>query len=406
MQALLFIFSCALALLTSFGAQAQEFRALARILPEASMLEDSGRGGAELTLALSQAVPYRVYLLDDPARVVLDFREVTWSGLAEGFDRSAHVTSVQTGRGDAGWSRMVLLLDTPMGIDRAAMQTDDTDGSAVVHLSLSRISDTAFADRAAEAPPGTRLPPIALSGSVASGRNDGLIMVALDPGHGGVDPGAERRGENEADLMLVFALELREVLLRSGLFDVMLTREGDWFVSLPERLTLARGAGADVFLSLHADAIASGIAQGATVYTLSDTASDAASQALAEAHDRADLLAGVDLAGNDDEVAGVLMDLARRDTAPRAHAMADRIVESFLAANIALHPHPRMEAGFSVLKAPDIPSALIELGFISDAGDLANLLDPAWRERVQIAIRDALLAWAAEDEARAGLLRQ
>ncbi len=379
---------------------------MARVLPESSRLEDSGRDGVDLSLALSQAVPYRVFLLDDPARVVLDFREVTWSGLAVDFDQSDHVDAVRTGRGDAGWSRMVLRLATPMGIDRAAMRTNEADGSAVVTLSLSEVSAAEFAERAAEAPPGTRLPPVAIAGARPSEANGGLIMVALDPGHGGVDPGAERQGQNEADLMLVFALELREVLLRSGLFDVVLTREGDWFVSLPERLTLARSAGADLFLSLHADAISSGAAQGATVYTLSETASNAASQALAEAHDRADLLAGVDLAGNDDEVAGVLMDLARRDTAPRSQAMADRIVEGFLASNIALHPHPRMEAGFSVLKAPDIPSALIELGFISDSGDLSNLMDPAWRERVQVAIRDALVTWAAEDEARGALLRQ
>ncbi len=379
---------------------------MARVMPESSRLEDSGRDGVDLSLALSQAVPYRVFLLDDPARVVLDFREVTWSGLAVDFDQSDHVDAVRTGRGDAGWSRMVLRLATPMGIDRAAMRTNEADGSAVVTLSLSEVSAAEFAERAAEAPPGTRLPPVAIAGARPSEANGGLIMVALDPGHGGVDPGAERQGQNEADLMLVFALELREVLLRSGLFDVVLTREGDWFVSLPERLTLARSAGADLFLSLHADAISSGAAQGATVYTLSETASNAASQALAEAHDRADLLAGVDLAGNDDEVAGVLMDLARRDTAPRSQAMADRIVEGFLASNIALHPHPRMEAGFSVLKAPDIPSALIELGFISDSGDLSNLMDPAWRERVQVAIRDALVTWAAEDEARGALLRQ
>ena len=231
-------------------------------------------------------------------------------------------------------------------------------------------------------------------------------MIALDPGHGGVDPGAQRRGQDEADLMLVFAIELREVLLRSGLFDVVLTREGDWFVSLPERVTIARGAGAAAFISLHADALAAGDARGATVYTLSETASDAASEALAESHDRADLLAGVDLAGSDDEVADILIDLARLETAPRSDSLADHIVEAMDGAGVELHPHPRLEAGFSVLKAADIPSVLVELGFISDMDDLANLMDPEWRETVQEAIRDALVAWAIADEARVGLMRQ
>ena len=233
-----------------------------------------------------------------------------------------------------------------------------------------------------------------------------LIMVALDPGHGGVDPGALRDGTDEADLMLIFALELREVLLRTGQFDAVLTREGDWFVSLPERVTIARSAGADVFLSLHADALAEGRARGATVYTLSDTASDAASAALAEAHDRADLLAGVDLAGNDDEVAGVLIDLARLETAPRSGALADQLVAGLTAAGATLYNQPRLEAGFSVLKAADIPSVLLELGYLSDSGDLENLQNADWRARVQEGIRDAMLAWAREDAAISALLRR
>ena len=131
-----------------------------------------------------------------------------------------------------------------------------------------------------------------------------------------------------------------------------------------------------------------------------------ASEALAEAHDRADLLAGVDLAGSDDEVAGVLLDLARLETAPRSEALADAIVAALDEAGANLHRHPRLEAGFSVLKAADIPSVLVELGFMSDAEDLANLMDASWRERTQEAIRDALLAWIAEDQARTALLRQ
>ena len=391
-------------LMTLPGA-AQDLRALARVLAEGSQVQDDGRD-VVLDLALTQAVPYRVFVLDDPARVVLDFREVNWTGLGTGFDGSDRVTQVVTGRGDAGWSRMVLTLTGPMAVDQAGMDTDDTAGTAQVRLRLEPVSQAVFTDLAAHTPPGVRLPPVPVASSSAAGRAEGPIMIALDPGHGGVDPGAQRQGHDEADLMLVFAIELREVLLRSGLFDVVLTREGDWFVSLPERVTIARAAGARAFVSLHADALASGQARGATVYTLSDTASDAASEALAEAHDRADLLAGVDLAGSDDEVADVLIDLARLDTTPRSEALADQIVAALDRAGANLHRHPRLEAGFSVLKSADIPSVLVELGFISDAEDLANLMDADWRERAQEAIRDALVAWAAEDQARTALLRQ
>ncbi len=393
-------------LMVSLPAAAQDLRALARVLAEGSRLEDDGRE-VVLDLALTQAVPYRVFVLDDPARVVLDFREVNWAALGPELDASSHVTGLAMGRGDAGWSRMVLTLDRPMEIAQAGMQTDDTDGTAQVQLRLSPVSQAVFTELAAHTPPGVRLPPVPVADSALPVRVEGgPIMIALDPGHGGVDPGAQRRGQDEADLMLIFAIELREVLLRSGLFDVVLTREGDWFVSLPERVTIARSAGARAFLSLHADALEAGRARGATVYTLSETASDAASEALAEAHDRADLLAGVDLAGSDDEVAGVLLDLARLETAPRSAALADHIVAGLDRAGANLHRHPRLEAGFSVLKAADIPSVLVELGFISDPEDLANLLDADWRARVQEAIRDALVAWAAEDQAQNALLRQ
>lgn len=385
-------------------AAAQDLRALARVLAEGSRLEDDGRA-VVLDLALTQAVPYRVFVLDDPARVVLDFREVNWTGLAPDFDRSDRISDVVTGRADAGWSRMVLTLTGPMAVDQAGMITDDADGSATVQLRLLPVRQAEFADLAAHVPLGVQLPPVPVEAAVGP-RGDGPIMIAIDPGHGGVDPGAQRRGQDEADLMLVFAIELREVLLRSGRFDVVLTREGDWFVSLPERVTIAREARAQAFLSLHADALSEGVARGATVYTLSETASDAASEALAEAHDRADLLAGVDLAGSDDGLADVLIDLARLETAPRSEALADRIVAALDQAGANLHRPPRLEAGFSVLKAADIPSVLVELGFISDSEDLANLTDAGWRARVQEAIRDALLAWASEDEVRATLLRQ
>ncbi|WP_432678139.1 N-acetylmuramoyl-L-alanine amidase [Nioella aestuarii] len=387
-------------------AAAQDLRALARVLADDSRLEDDGRD-VVLDLSLTQAVPYRVFVLDEPERVVLDFREVNWAALGPDFDDADQVTAVAMGRGDAGWSRMVLSLDRPMEIAQAGMETDDTDGTAHVRLRLSPVSADEFAELAAHTPPGVRLPPVPVADTAPPARPEGgPIMIALDPGHGGVDPGAQRRGQDEADLMLVFAIELREVLLRSGLFDVVLTREGDWFVSLPERVTIARSAGAQAFLSLHADALEAGRARGATVYTLSETASDAASEALAEAHDRADLLAGVDLAGSDDEVAGVLLDLARLENAPRSEALADHIVAALDNAGANLHRHPRLEAGFSVLKAADIPSVLIELGFLSDAEDLANLMDATWREQAQEAIRDALVAWAAEDQAQSALLRQ
>ena len=151
-------------------------------------------------------------------------------------------------------------------------------------------------------------------------------VIVLDPGHGGIDPGAVRGEHREADLMLAFARDLADALVRSGRFQVRLIRDADDFLRLSERIGVAREAKAFAFLSFHADALSEGRARGASVYTLSDQASDATAAELVEAHDRADLLAGQDLSGTDDVIAGILVDLARTDTRPRSRALAGHLL--------------------------------------------------------------------------------
>jgi len=397
-----------LTLATALPASAQGFGAMARVLGAESALEDRGQG-AEMTLALTQAVPFRVFTLADPYRVVIDFRQVAWSGLPPGFDAADAVTSVETGAAfQPGWSRMVLTLDAPLMPAVAAMETDPTTGEARVILRLDPTTEDGFAAQAGP-PPGAEAGLLVTAGQPDPGtlsRTDGRLVVVLDPGHGGVDPGAVRGDLHEANIVLTFARELREALRRTGRVEVVMTRDADIFVPLPTRITLARAAGADLFISIHADAVAEGWAQGATVYTLSEMASDAASAALAEQHDRADLLEGVDLSGADDVVADILMDLARVETAPRAAALADGLVAQISASGLELHSSPRGEAGFTVLKAADIPSVLLEIGFMSAEGDLDNLMNPDWRAEMQAALVTAILDWAEADAARAALLRQ
>jgi N-acetylmuramoyl-L-alanine amidase len=391
--------------LAPLAAVAQGFGALARVLPGESVVE-AGEEGVTLTLGLSQPVPFRVFTLADPWRVAIDFREVLWDGLPEGFGAEVDgVLAVETGTAlDPGWSRIVLTLNGPMAPRIAAMETDEATGAATVRVDLVPGTEEAFLARAG-LPPGVAAESAAADrGPVA--RTDGRLVIVLDPGHGGVDPGAVRGEHTEADLVLTFARELADALRRTGRAEVVLTREADVFVPLPTRVTIARAANADALVSIHADALAEGRARGATVYTLSDTASDAASAALAEQHDRADLLQGIDLSRSDDVVAGVLMDLARTETAPRAEALADRLVTAIGVADMRLHGRPRGEAGFTVLRAADIPSVLLEIGFMSDARDLENILDPGWRARMQAALVEGLLDWAETDAVRAGLLRQ
>lgn len=370
---------------------------------------DARDGRTEVTMTLSQPVPWRVFTLDAPRRLVLDFGEVDWAGAAI-LNDSAQVAEARVGVIQPGWSRMVLDLALPLSIEDAALDTRASDGRALLTVRLAPAGADAFTAGAGEpdsalfrtnARHATALtPPLP--------RRDERPVIVLDPGHGGIDPGAEVDGLNEADLMLTFARELKEAILRTGSFDVALTRDADVFVPLETRITLARQAGADIFLSLHADALAegSGSASGATVYTLSDEASDEASLALAERHNRNDLLAGLDLSDTSDEIALILMDLARTETAPRAARLADTLVDGLRGAGVKVNSHPRRFAAFSVLKSPDFPSALIEIGFLSSARDRKRLADADWRAKAAQGIAGALVDWAAEDAAQSRLLRQ
>lgn len=393
------------------GVRAQEaaFSGLARLEAGASTIADTTRG-VEMTLSLSQGVPYRVYTLDAPPRLVLDFQEVDWQGIGAGdLIAGERVKGLRLGQIRPGWSRMVADLDAPYPLERAGLEIDRASGRAALRVVLGAADAERFAATAGTpALPGWDLPDPkdALVAAPVKTPGEGPLVVVLDPGHGGIDPGAQEGALTEKALMLQFAQELRDELLRAGGFEVVLTRERDEFVSLERRVALAHWAGADVFLSLHADALSGAQARGLSVYTLSESASDKASAALAERHNRADMLAGVDLSGKDDVVADVLMDLARVETQPRTAHLAQALIESFAAHEVPLLTRPQRRAGFSVLKAPDIPSVLIELGFLSSPRDLARLRDEEGRARIAAALRAALTAWRDADAARAGLVRQ
>lgn len=395
--------------LAIFGAagpgRADDLSALATLDPSVSRIESAGEGIA-VTLAVSQPVPYRLFLLADPPRLVIDTREVDFgtaslTRLAE----TRKVTDLRAGRFQPGWTRLVAGLERPY---RIAVAEQRVSGSgAVIRVDLVPVPAADFASlTGAPDDAGWDLPrPAAVDAPKRRQTGEAPLAVALDPGHGGIDPGAEASGTTEAALVLAFSSELAEALRRAGM-AVTLTRVDDVFVPLETRISVARAAGADVFLSLHADALAAGEAAGATVYSFDPAAADEAGQELAERHDRADLLAGVDLAGQDDEVAGVLMDLARTETAPRSARLARALAGAIQEAGLKMHRHPVQGADFSVLKSPDIPSLLLELGFLSSEADRKRLSDPAWRKAMVAAILSGLGDWALADAAEARLIRQ
>src|SRR6056297_1058143 len=365
------------------GARADDLSALARLDAAASSVREAG-GATQVTLALSQPVPWRLFTVDGPPRLVMDFRTLTLAGAVDG--AAGLVAGVATGRSEDGWSRMVLTLNGPAAVDEAGLATAP-DGSARLRVRLAPTDAESFAAEATPLPQPPEAEPAP---------REGRPVVVLDPGHGGIDPGAEAGGLNE------------KTLIRGGLFDVALTRERDEFVPLDTRISRARAAGASVFLSLHADELPEGAgdASGITVYTLAETATDEASLRLAERHDKNDLLAGVSVAEPGDEIALVLMDLARTDTGPRSAALAETLKSAFRSEALPLVGRPLRSAAFSVLKAADFPSALIELGFLSSEADRARLTDPEWRAAAIRAIETALVQWSLDDSARSGLLRQ
>ena len=292
-----------------------------------------------------------------------------------------------------GGSRIVIDL-TPAGADREALALDATDSQpARLVLDLAAVDRETFLRTIALENRAPR-PEAKIRGPEPAGRipGDPRPLVVLDPGHGGIDNGTHApSGENEKEIVLEFGLLLRDKLEKTGKYRVVMTRTDDTFIPLADRVRLARQRQASLFISIHADALArgEGDAQGATVYTLSETASDAEAARLAEAENKADVIAGVDLTAEPGDVADILIDLAQRETKTFSTQFARTLVGEIKSV-ARMHKNPLKSAGFKVLKAPDVPSVLVELGYVSNRGDLKLLTSEAWRSRTADSIVQAV----------------
>lgn len=363
----------------------------AELGPAGALLEDSG-GTVVLTVPLSRSVPWRVFSGDAPPRMLIEFGDLDWGAAPD--VASLSIADARVAEVRPGWTQLALLLREPLAVTSAEMAIAE-DGSALLEVRM--LPTTAEEFRNSVAPDAAA---IDWNSEIASG---GKTLVAIDPGHGGLDPGAIAGELVEADLMLSAAEHLHETLLATGRFDVVMTRETDTFVSLRSRLTKAREAGAGVFLSLHADALKSvdGSASGITVYRLADDAGPAANAILTERHAADDLLSDVDLTGAGDDVALALLDIARRDTTPRSKTLQTILIESFRGAGMRVNSRPARQGALSVLKFAEMPSVLIELGFLSSEQDRKRLSTDGWQEEAAMAITEALLRWQDEDRLRA-----
>ena len=327
---------------------------------------------------LTSAVTYRVYTLAGPDRVVIDLPLVEWrvQPHASAF-KGGLITGIRSGRvGEDTW-RIILDVAAPVSIKRefALPPHGDYPHRLVIDLAAREEASARRAEPERVNGRDGRLP----AKRPDTPRSRPQRTVVLDPGHGGADPGTiSAGGIFEKDLTLAVGLELRRRLLATGRYRVVMTRKTDDFVKLRDRVARARHAGGDLFLSLHADSIGNPRLRGASVYTLSETASDDEAGELAQRENRADIIAGVDLSGESDVVSGILIDLAQRETMNLSAEFANQLISELSDASIMLK-RSRRYAGFAVLKAPDMPAVLVELGYLSNPRDERMLAAPKQR---------------------------
>ncbi|EKF17305.1 N-acetylmuramoyl-L-alanine amidase [Nitratireductor pacificus] len=337
------------------------------------------------------------FLLRDPSRLVVDLPATEFSFDPRELAPRGLVAGVQYGV--LGEDRARLLFETvgPFAVETAeVIKNENSDGfRLILELRASSSADFDAALRAGLASPATA-PGDAVTPPAQR------FTVALDAGHGGADGGARgMNGTVEKTITLIFALELAKKLEEAGLYDVVLTRETDRFLRLDERVRIAREKGADLFVSIHADAIGVRAVRGATVYTVSDKASDAEAAATAARENLSDEIAGMVDDEAQDEVEDILVDLIRRET----HAFSIRFARTLvgeLSDTMQMVKNPHRYAGFRVLRAPDIPSVLLELGYLSNPGDEAQLRDPEWRTKTMGAIVTAIGYFARAKSGQGG----
>jgi N-acetylmuramoyl-L-alanine amidase len=345
------------------------------------------------------------FLLRGPARLVIDLPETTFLVEPRSLKARGLIRNVRFGTLGQGTSRLILTAKGPFAVDRVdVLANEDGNGFRMV-ADLSASSERAFEQALADQAETT-------GSTVSTAKGDRVgkapinpakrLSVVIDPGHGGIDGGAEGAdGTVEKAITLAFALELRNKLVQTGLYDICLTREKDEFLRLDDRVRIARQHDADLFISIHADTIRHKGLRGATVYTVSDKASDAEAEAVADRENLSDALAGIEVKHDDHAVEDILVDLIRRET----HTYSVRFARSLvgeLSPTIALINNPHRSAGFKVLKAPDVPSVLVELGYLSNTKDEEQLRDPEWRGKAADRITAAIAAFAAAKTATGG----
>ncbi|MEN5277951.1 N-acetylmuramoyl-L-alanine amidase [Brucella sp. TWI432] len=337
---------------------------------------------------------FSTLLLANPHRLVFDLPETRFGFDDKSLEARGIVSRVRYGLVSENRSRLILTLRGPFNVENVQVLPNETTPGYRLVADIVASSDREFAEKLAAQydATGSTERKHAASATALPLRNDSKrpFVVMIDPGHGGIDSGAESlSGIKEKDLTLAFAKELRDRLAKEKNIKALMTRDDDRFLRLSERVRLARQHDADLFISIHADTINQGDIRGATVYTISDKASDFVARAMAERENKSDSIGGATPEAQP-EVADILLDLTRRETHTFSLSFAEKVIGA-LQGEVNLINNPHRFAGFQVLRAPDVPSVLIEIGYLSNAEDEKLISNPEWRrklaDRIAVAIR-------------------
>lgn len=366
-----------------------------------SVARDAQLGGdaqrTRFVTVLSKKVKFGIRTLADPYRVIVDLSDVKLELPKDrGKEGKGLVTGYRYGRVEPYGVRIILDVNAPVLVDRAEIVEASNGQPPKFVVELTRTNRKAFLANQRQQLAAVRRNARSEAPKVApkpKRSKSAKKIIAIDAGHGGIDPGAvSKSGLKEKDIVFSFSKTLRNTLNNTGKYEAVLTRSVDSYVPLRKRVEIARELGADLFLSIHADALPGRYAKtvaGATVYTLSEKASDDEAKVLAAAENKSDIIAGVELPPESDDVANILIDLAQRETKNLSISFAGILVES-LRSKTQLSKKSRKFAGFRVLKAPDIPSVLLELGYMTNPADVRRLQSSKWRLKVSNVIARAI----------------
>lgn len=356
-----------------------------------SMRIGQGVGSVRIVFDADSSFEYKAFLLAEPSRLVVDVYDMDVNSKIERqISKNNLVSAIRMGTVDGGGRRLVFDLEKPVVIKKAFLLSPQSNFGWRFVIDVSLASEREFKSRL-----GTGY---AFTGSGNGGKssgkataaavpqkNSGKKIIVLDPGHGGKDPGAiGYSGVYEKNITLAMGKELKEMLEKSGKYKVYLTRSTDIFIPLRDRVKIARKHNADLFMSIHADSTTNRSAKGLSVYTLSETASDKEAAALAERENKADVIAGLNLVEHSREVSDILINLAQRESMNRSSEFASFMVQE-MKNSVQLVDNTHRFAGFAVLKAPDVPSVLLEMGYLSNSQEERLLKQQTYRKKLSAA---------------------